>query len=407
MPEIKNQYYYDKYNKFINQCKNRKVPLAKGIYTEKHHILPEALYPEYADDKNNLVTLRAREHYLAHWMLAKIYGGTMWFAYNQMKRIFKTLENDRPKSALYELGRKYVAQIASDTNSGRVMSDYQKSVLSEVNSGTVNVRDMNGNCFRVPIDDPRFETGEIWNARIGYEHTAHTKQLMSENGIRGKILCNNGTNTLYVLSVNDIPEGYSKGALDSFCDAATEKFKDAKHYHNPKTGEQVRSKEHPGGDFVEGRINGYSKGNDIMNNPDYLKLYNIKDFKSELVHKDEIQDYHIASSDCKMLIAGGYLFESLGLHLDLVPEVPVRNEKVSNPAGRQSPERREFCRNNKGKLISSFPIDIIKATEWKGDYTQYIVLTKFNYSRFNALQYKQDIFGIIPKGTNDAPSSDQ
>ena len=40
-------------------------------YFEEHHILPKCMGGK--DDKNNLVLLTAREHFLAHWILTRIY----------------------------------------------------------------------------------------------------------------------------------------------------------------------------------------------------------------------------------------------------------------------------------------------------------------------------------------------
>lgn len=40
-------------------------------YTEKHHIVPKCIGG--CDHKDNLVTLTAREHFLAHWLLTKMY----------------------------------------------------------------------------------------------------------------------------------------------------------------------------------------------------------------------------------------------------------------------------------------------------------------------------------------------
>jgi hypothetical protein len=41
------------------------------VYTEKHHIVPRCLGG--SDNKNNITILTPREHYLAHYMLTKIY----------------------------------------------------------------------------------------------------------------------------------------------------------------------------------------------------------------------------------------------------------------------------------------------------------------------------------------------
>jgi hypothetical protein len=40
-------------------------------YTESHHILPKSLFPQYKNDKWNLVNLSAKDHFLAHYYLHK------------------------------------------------------------------------------------------------------------------------------------------------------------------------------------------------------------------------------------------------------------------------------------------------------------------------------------------------
>ena len=40
---------------------------------EKHHILPRSLFPEKAKDKNNLVKLEYKAHYIAHLLLYRYY----------------------------------------------------------------------------------------------------------------------------------------------------------------------------------------------------------------------------------------------------------------------------------------------------------------------------------------------
>jgi hypothetical protein len=71
--------YQNVYNSLIKKAQVRKKP---DCYTERHHILPKSLGGSNAIE--NLVDLTAREHCLAHLLLAKIYGGGMWHAANVM-----------------------------------------------------------------------------------------------------------------------------------------------------------------------------------------------------------------------------------------------------------------------------------------------------------------------------------
>ena len=42
-------------------------------YYESHHIFPKSIFPEYKQNKHNLVLLTAREHFIAHKLLCKIF----------------------------------------------------------------------------------------------------------------------------------------------------------------------------------------------------------------------------------------------------------------------------------------------------------------------------------------------
>lgn len=73
----------------------------KYVYYESHHIIPKSLGG--SNDKNNLVLLTAREHYICHALLVKMTDGDnrrrMFFALRQMSNCNKT--NRRYTSKLY------------------------------------------------------------------------------------------------------------------------------------------------------------------------------------------------------------------------------------------------------------------------------------------------------------------
>ena len=74
----------NKYKKWYNQIvlngKNEKLP-----GHEHHHILPKSLGG--TDDNNNLVYITAREHFVCHWLLTKIYpiGEEHWKMINALR----------------------------------------------------------------------------------------------------------------------------------------------------------------------------------------------------------------------------------------------------------------------------------------------------------------------------------
>ncbi|MCK9154745.1 MAG: HNH endonuclease [Paludibacteraceae bacterium] len=65
---------YDQYSLYVKST-NRKKGL--GVYYEKHHVIPKCIGG--SDNNENLVLLTAREHFLAHFLLTKIYKNDQIF----------------------------------------------------------------------------------------------------------------------------------------------------------------------------------------------------------------------------------------------------------------------------------------------------------------------------------------
>jgi len=61
--------YYKIYDRLIDRAKDRLLNI--DVYVEKHHIKPKCLGG--SDKNSNIVTLTAREHFIAHQLLLKIY----------------------------------------------------------------------------------------------------------------------------------------------------------------------------------------------------------------------------------------------------------------------------------------------------------------------------------------------
>jgi len=54
---------------FEAYCELTAKPAPKDCYTERHHILPKALFPELKNEGWNIVSLTAENHFLAHYYL--------------------------------------------------------------------------------------------------------------------------------------------------------------------------------------------------------------------------------------------------------------------------------------------------------------------------------------------------
>ena len=90
--------YFLAYQRLIAKAKARVCP---DGYVERHHVLPKALGG--SDDSSNLVALTAKEHFVAHVLLAKIHGGIMW----QAVIVMKGGKNRYCNSRLFEIARRH------------------------------------------------------------------------------------------------------------------------------------------------------------------------------------------------------------------------------------------------------------------------------------------------------------
>lgn len=109
--------YEKTYNKLIAAAKMQQID---GYY-ETHHIVPKA--EGGSDDTTNLVKLTARQHYIAHLLLAKIYNDcAMHCAIMAMMMKTKSKSMDRDfhfNSRLYEKMKLKRASLMSKKMKGR------------------------------------------------------------------------------------------------------------------------------------------------------------------------------------------------------------------------------------------------------------------------------------------------
>jgi hypothetical protein len=97
------------YELLIKKAKGREK--MGDVYYEKHHIIPKSLG---GSNKNeNLVHLTGREHFVAHMLLAKIYGGGMWQAAKMMKQARGGIQERYVNSRLYEIAKREWTKFAS------------------------------------------------------------------------------------------------------------------------------------------------------------------------------------------------------------------------------------------------------------------------------------------------------
>ena len=113
----------NKYSKlYYKITSNAKQRITEG-YTERHHIVPQSLGG--SDDKENLVELTAREHFICHWLLIKMTEGDdrgkMLYALQGMKaeNKFQNRYHTKITARVYEKYRVEHAENHSKRMKGR------------------------------------------------------------------------------------------------------------------------------------------------------------------------------------------------------------------------------------------------------------------------------------------------
>lgn len=98
--------YKNIYYKIIKNAKKETENGNRCIgYFEKHHILPKSLGG--SNDKNNLVKLTAREHFICHWLLVKMYDKGTTERYKMLCALWRMQSNPTNINLRYINARTY------------------------------------------------------------------------------------------------------------------------------------------------------------------------------------------------------------------------------------------------------------------------------------------------------------
>ena len=89
------------YENIIEKAKNENRQKNNGTYYEEHHIVPKCLGG--TNEEDNLILLSAREHFLCHWLLVKMYDKDIRLIYAFNSFCMKGVNT----SKLYEYARQY------------------------------------------------------------------------------------------------------------------------------------------------------------------------------------------------------------------------------------------------------------------------------------------------------------
>lgn len=137
--------YKNIYYKIIENAKKETENGSRQLgYFEKHHILPKSLGG--SNDENNLVKLTAREHFICHWLLVKMYDKGTNERYKMLCALWRMNNNGAPdqkihyiNSRAYEKLRIEFAERVSEINSklqlGEQNSQYGTKWYTNRNTG--------------------------------------------------------------------------------------------------------------------------------------------------------------------------------------------------------------------------------------------------------------------------------
>lgn len=234
-----NSHYLNKYIQFITRCQQKNQGY-QG-YTERHHICPKSMFPEYRSfiyNPWNCVILTARQHFIAHMILWKTYNNA------QMTRAFGAMSSnfDIKNSKLYQNIREKYSKIVSKQMKNTVTirnkdgkctridkSDFDSNhMIYGSTKGMTYAIDMAGNSHYVKKDDPRFATGEL------------------KGNNAGTITITNGKTNKRIKPEEFIPEGWHRGMTK-------DSPKDSVWFNDGKISKMFKGNQIPEG-WVKGRL---------------------------------------------------------------------------------------------------------------------------------------------------------
>ena len=298
--EVKDTPELKRYLEFV--IKNA-MPKNCGVYCERHHLFPVALYPQFEKAKWNIFRLKAEDHLRAHYYLYKalpnnvdmVYafnmmlnradkGKNFTFSKTQIDKIFESGDVERE----YAEFRQKVSKAISKANKGRKPSEEARAKMSEKSKGKVSVKDIEGNKFRVAVDDERLKTGELIYNTCGHKCSDETKRKMSENGIKGRVCVHNENGEILFVPEEEAGK-YERGLTEErkkiLSDAATDFY----FYTNEETGKTIRVKkgeEVPVGYVRKREKRGGFVGFDDINKN--VRAYDIKEHRILMIPKKGI-----------------------------------------------------------------------------------------------------------------------
>ena len=211
----------NKYEKWYRSITANAKQRTLSGYAEIHHILPRSLGGE--DNEDNLVKLTAREHFVCHWLLTKMYTGE---ARGKMINAMYMMRAESPHqkryeskitSRIYETLREEYSQYISKLNKGRIQPPEEKARQLAAQTGRkrapfseewlANIKiarqgERNGMYGKTHSEETRAKQREKAKLRTYSQETNEKRRQANLGSKREKILCPHCNN---LISVNTYP----------------------------------------------------------------------------------------------------------------------------------------------------------------------------------------------------------
>lgn len=162
-----NEHYLKRYCKLIELFKDLN---SSG---DIHHICPKAkdMFPEYTDASWNKIVVTSRQHFILHWILAKVFPGTsQTLAFFYMTNTLK-----KRKGKDYQVAREKQVEIAKLVGKDLKRNAKISSALKGKPKSAEHIASMMGH---IVTEDTR---QKLRDANLGKKHSEESKQKMSES----------------------------------------------------------------------------------------------------------------------------------------------------------------------------------------------------------------------------------
>lgn len=175
------------YSQLIGTCEERNGKPSLSFGNKKanrnpgyeiHHIMPRSLGG--SDEPHNLVYFTPREHFIAHRLLARLYGGSMWFAF---MRMCNSGGKYHYTSQTYELARKNQAEQIAIVNTGSVLTEEHKAKIGAFFKGRKKPQEAIEKTRQklTGRSRPQYVKDAVRAAKIGKKHTAEHNKKISQS----------------------------------------------------------------------------------------------------------------------------------------------------------------------------------------------------------------------------------